>query len=68
VGYKSVSIAVDCPDLFHKALRTDTVCRWPVTMYSEHARRITDKLWEETLDELSFANVRSVLKGCAGED
>lgn len=32
-------------------------------MYKEHGRRMADKLWKETLQELEFANVAEVLGG-----
>jgi hypothetical protein len=31
-------------------------------MYSDSGRRISDKLWNETMEELSFAGVNKVLK------
>ncbi|OIW28708.1 NAD(P)-binding protein [Coniochaeta ligniaria NRRL 30616] len=35
---------------------------WPVMMYGEDGRRFVDKLWKETLEELSFAGIAGVLE------
>ena len=32
-------------------------------MYSDRGRRIGDKLWNETMEELSFTGVEGVLNG-----
>jgi hypothetical protein len=32
-------------------------------MYGEEGRRISDKLWTETMEELRFAGVHGVLDG-----
>ncbi|KAI0153136.1 hypothetical protein GGR57DRAFT_512950 [Xylariaceae sp. FL1272] len=41
---------------------TDWLIRaWPATMYTEHGRVMTEKLWIETLDELSFAAVDNLI-------
>jgi hypothetical protein len=37
-------------------------CRYPPLMYTEAGRRMTAKLWEETLKELRFARVESLLE------
>ena len=36
---------------------------WPVMMYSDLGRRMSDKLWNETMEELRFAGVYEVLNG-----
>ena len=37
-------------------------CRYPPIMYTESGRRMTGRLWAETLEELKFAGVESTLK------
>jgi hypothetical protein len=37
-------------------------CRYPPIMYTETGRRMTAKIWEETLSELRFAKVESLLE------
>ena len=32
-------------------------------MYGEAGRHLVNRIWEETLDELSFAGVDEILKG-----
>lgn len=32
-------------------------------MYGEQGRRLTDRLWKETIEELSFTGIESVLDG-----
>ena len=36
--------------------------RFHEMMYTESGRKITNRLWEETLDELSFAGVRELTR------
>jgi len=43
---------------------TDWLIRsWPVMMYTDYGRRMSDKLWNETMEELRFAGVNEVLNG-----
>ncbi|KAK7935895.1 short-chain dehydrogenase/reductase family protein [Apiospora marii] len=43
---------------------TDWLVRaWPPMMYTEEGRRLGDKLWDETMKELSFAKVEELLEG-----
>jgi hypothetical protein len=37
--------------------------RWPIMMYEESGIRVTNQLWDETLEELSFAKLDVILKG-----
>ncbi|CAK7212616.1 hypothetical protein SCUCBS95973_001524 [Sporothrix curviconia] len=39
---------------------------WPRYMYGAEGRKATDRLWDETLEELAFANVADVLKTVKG--
>ncbi|ETS81723.1 hypothetical protein PFICI_06725 [Pestalotiopsis fici W106-1] len=42
---------------------TDWMIRaWPTIMYSEKGRRLSEKLWDETLEELKFAKVGDMWK------
>ncbi|KAJ9150678.1 NAD(P)-binding protein [Pleurostoma richardsiae] len=42
---------------------TDWLVRaWPVIMYTDHGRRLSDKLWKETMEELRFAGVDGALE------
>ncbi|KAK8058156.1 Retinol dehydrogenase 12 [Apiospora phragmitis] len=46
---------------------TEWVVRaWPPMMYTEAGRRLGDRLWDETMKELSFAKVEEVLEGMKG--
>ncbi|CAK7233490.1 hypothetical protein SBRCBS47491_008627 [Sporothrix bragantina] len=46
---------------------TDWLVRcWPLFMYGDKGRRATDRLWDETLAELGFANIVDVLKTVKG--
>ncbi|KAK8113321.1 hypothetical protein PG984_013847 [Apiospora sp. TS-2023a] len=35
---------------------------WPPMMYTEEGRRLSDRLWDETMKELSFAKVEELLE------
>ena len=37
-------------------------CRYPLIMYTDAGIRITNKLWEETRNELRFAEVDTILE------
>ncbi|KAK8034082.1 NAD(P)-binding protein [Apiospora rasikravindrae] len=39
---------------------------WPPMMYTEEGRHLGDRLWDETMKELSFAKVEEVLEGLKG--
>jgi hypothetical protein len=34
---------------------------WPKTMYTDQGHQISEKLWDETLEELKFAGVKEKL-------
>ncbi|KAK8100422.1 NAD(P)-binding protein [Apiospora kogelbergensis] len=36
---------------------------WPPTMYTEEGRRLGERLWDETMAELRFAEIEELLKG-----
>lgn len=40
---------------------------WPVAMYGDQGRKMGDKLWDETMEELGFANVADVLQAVHGK-
>ncbi|KAF1834212.1 NAD(P)-binding protein [Decorospora gaudefroyi] len=42
---------------------TDWIIRcWPKTMYTDQGRKMSEKLWDETLEELKFAGVKGKLQ------
>jgi hypothetical protein len=35
---------------------------WPKTMYTDQGHQMSEKLWDETLEELDFAGVKGKLR------
>lgn len=49
--------------LLDQRLDIDLLYRWPPMMYTEEGRRLGERLWDETMAELRFAEIEELLKG-----
>lgn len=47
----------------HVEILVTDFCRYPSLYYTAEGRKLTDRLWEETVDELQAAGAAGVLEG-----
>lgn len=57
-----MSVRVESKSLCLVVIANNQDCRYPPILYTEAGRRMTAKIWEETLKELRFAKVESLLE------
>jgi hypothetical protein len=55
LDHQSVSLNF-MPFTIHRP-HTDQNYSWPKFMYTDQGRRLSERLWDETLEELKFAGV-----------